>query len=138
MMLITHNFRYASGLLARGVTIKVTPRGSTTVLDTLVTDQQGFLSVDLSPGAYDWWYEAADYRVPFDVAPSTVVPTYVHTQSSPAASWLVEHNRGTRPTVKLFTDDDGDESVYTDVHYIDDNSLIVEWPAPTSGLAYVN
>jgi hypothetical protein len=73
-MLITNNFRYASGLLARNVQIAVTPQDSTTVITNLVTDQQGFVSVDLPPGQYDWWYQAGDYRVPFEVAstPTTV------------------------------------------------------------------
>jgi hypothetical protein len=73
-MLITNNFRYASGFLARGVQIAVTARDSTTVIANLVTDQQGFLSIDLPPGQYDWWYQADNYRVPFEVAttPTTV------------------------------------------------------------------
>lgn len=137
-MLVVHNFRYASGLIAKGVTIRVTPRNSPTILQTLVTDQEGLLSTDLSPGSYDWWYDAVDYRVPFDVTAAAIVPTYVHHQSSAAAQWMVEHNRGTKPTVTLFTDDDGDQSVYTDVHYPDDNSVIIDWPLPTSGYAYIN
>lgn len=137
-MLVVHNFRYASGLIARNVDIKVTPRNSTVIVADLVTDQQGMLAVDLGPGSYDWWYQAEDYRVPFDVATANIVPTFVFHQSAPAAQWLVVHSRGTKPTVTLFTDDDGDESVYTDVHYPDDNQVIIDWPAPTAGWAYIN
>lgn len=137
-MLVVHNFRYASGLIARGVTIKVTPRNSTVVLATLVTDQEGLLTIDLAPGSYDWWYEAVNYRVPFDVLPSEVIPTFVHHQTQAAAQWQVQHNRGVKPTVTLFTDDDGDQSVYTDVHYPDDTQVLIDWPAPTTGWAYIN
>lgn len=61
-----------------------------------------------------------------------------HHQTSPAATWTIPHNRDTKPDIVLLTDDDGDERVYTDVSYPDDATVVVEWPAPTTGWAYIN
>ena len=61
---------------------------------------------------------------------------YEHHQIAAAASWTVVHNLGYRPNVWLFIDSAPDELVHTDVTYIDDNTVYVEWPSPESGWAY--
>lgn len=61
------------------------------------------------------------------------VPPFI--QSTPAASWNINHGLGRYPTVLLFTDSDGDQPVETDVHYTDVNNIIVIWPSPESGRA---
>lgn len=73
--------------------------------------------------------------------PGTGVPgppggEYVHTQTSPAATWTVVHNLNTRPAMVLFLDTDPSEQVYTDVTYPDLNTAVVEWPTPVAGIAY--
>lgn len=65
-----------------------------------------------------------------------VIPVKHH-QSSAAATWTIIHNRNNRPDVVLFTDDTGNERVYTDLTYPDDNTVVVEWPSALTGWAYV-
>lgn len=57
-------------------------------------------------------------------------------QASPAATWTAIHNLGTNPAVTLFADDDPLHPTYTEVDYPDLNTVIVVWPAPTSGWIY--
>lgn len=64
-------------------------------------------------------------------------PAIEFRQSVPAAQWTIPHDRDTKPDVVLLTDDDGTERVFTDVDYPDNATVIVTWPAPTSGWAYI-
>ena len=61
---------------------------------------------------------------------------YVHTQSSPAASWPVTHNLGKLPAVEVI--DTGDSVVIPDVHYVDVNNVSLGFGSPTSGKAVFN
>lgn len=72
-----------------------------------------------------------------NVPPPVVVPAFKHHQTSPAAEWTLVHNRNTKPDVVLIPDTDGDERVYTDVTYPDESTVLVEWPSPTTGWAYI-
>lgn len=65
MALVRQSFRYASGPVAKNVTVHVVSRNTNTVLQTLVTDVLGSVVTDLEPGAYDFLY--GGLRVPFDV-----------------------------------------------------------------------
>lgn len=58
-------------------------------------------------------------------------------QATPAATWTWVHNLGGYPPIALFADDDPDEQCFTDITYTDANTVLIEWPAPTSGWAYV-
>lgn len=62
--------------------------------------------------------------------------TYSHHQTTPAATWAVTHNLGRKPAVLLLPDDSPTQPVWTDVTYLDDNTLIIEWPAAVSGWAH--
>jgi hypothetical protein len=62
--------------------------------------------------------------------------TYVHTQSSPAATWTISHNLGRRPSVTVV--DSAGSVVIGEVTYLSDNSLRVEFSAGFSGQAYLN
>lgn len=136
--LVTRNFRHASGTPAKFKTVMVTARGSSTALQTLTTDQTGFVSTYLEPGQYDWLVD--DYRTPFDVtAPVTVSPSppFIHTQSTPAATWTIPHNRGTKPDLVITLDTEPESRVYTDVTYPDLNTAVVELPSASTGKAYI-
>lgn len=54
-----------------------------------------------------------------------------------AATWTVVHNLGRKPPVVLELASDPAGVYITDVTYPDLNTLVVEWPAPESGKAYV-
>lgn len=62
--------------------------------------------------------------------------TYVHTQSSAATVWTINHNLGKYPTVTVI--DSGDNVVIGDVTYLDINNLTVEFSAAFGGKAILN
>lgn len=70
------------------------------------------------------------------LAAGTAPPIKFH-QVAPAALWTITHNRNTKPDVVLISDDDGNERVFTDIEYPDEATILVEWPTPTSGWAYI-
>ena len=58
---------------------------------------------------------------------------YVHTQSTPAATWTIIHNLGRIPLsceVSI-----GDEVVYTDTSYPDTTTAVLTFASPQSGVA---
>lgn len=61
---------------------------------------------------------------------------YIHTQSTPSATWTVTHNMGKNPSVSI-VDSSGDE-VEGEVTYVSTNQLIITFSAPFSGVAYLN
>ena len=62
---------------------------------------------------------------------------YTHVQAVPAATWTIQHNLGRRPLPTLLPNDSNGRPVWADLIYPDDNTLVVEWPAPTAGTAYL-
>lgn len=61
---------------------------------------------------------------------------YVHTQSSPSASWTASHNLGKKPAVVVV--DSAEDVVYGDIRYIDDNTVTLTFSGAFSGKAYFN
>jgi hypothetical protein len=61
---------------------------------------------------------------------------YTHLQAVPSATWSVTHNLGKHPGVDVV--DTSGNTCIGDVHYIDDNSLLITFSAPFSGEAYLN
>jgi hypothetical protein len=88
------------------------------------------------PPEINWASEAWVLSQLASVVAGNVVPIKFR-QSAPAATWTIHHSRNTKPDVVLLTDGDGNERVYTDVSYPDDSTVVVEWPVPTSGWAYI-
>ncbi len=62
---------------------------------------------------------------------------YIHEQTTPAATWTIEHGLGSRPDLLLFLDSFPDEPVFTDVTYPDENTAVVEWPSEETGKVYI-
>ena len=62
--------------------------------------------------------------------------TYVFTQSSPSASWVVVHNLGRYPAVQVV--DSGGSMIVPDVHFDTANQITLMFGSPTSGKAYLN
>lgn len=62
--------------------------------------------------------------------------TFTWTQTAPSATWNVIHNLASYPAVTVV--DTGDTEVIPDLHYIDQNSLVLSFGSPTSGKAYLN
>ena len=62
--------------------------------------------------------------------------TFVFTQMVASSTWTINHNLGKRPSVSVVTS--GGDEVIGDVHYIDDNNLIVTFTFMFAGVAYLN
>jgi hypothetical protein len=61
---------------------------------------------------------------------------YVHTQSSPSASWVIDHNLGRKVHVTLL--DPLGRVVYSDVEHGSDNQATVIYPTPVAGYAVIS
>ncbi len=61
---------------------------------------------------------------------------FVHTQSTPAATWVIDHDRGRRVHVSLLND--SDEVVFSDIEHGSLNQTTITFPAPTTGVAIIS
>jgi hypothetical protein len=62
--------------------------------------------------------------------------TYTHSQSIPAASWVITHNLHKHPSVTIV--DSAGEKVYGDITYDSQDQITVDFSAAFSGTAYLN
>jgi hypothetical protein len=63
-------------------------------------------------------------------------PTYIHTQSTSAIIWNIEHNLGKFPSVTVV--DSGDSVVEGEIDYVDNNNVTLTFSGAFSGKAYLN
>jgi len=61
------------------------------------------------------------------------VTAYVHTQSTPATTWTINHNLGFRPTVELL--DSGSQEIDGEISHPTVNQTVVTLSPATAGLA---
>lgn len=66
-------------------------------------------------------------------APGASGPSHVHTQSSPSATWVINHNLGFKPAVALVTV--GGVEMFADVVHTNSNQVTVLFVQPTAGTA---
>lgn len=66
---------------------------------------------------------------------SNVLISHAHVQSTPAASWLIDHSLNRKPSVALVV---GGKLVLTDVEYPSNSRVTVLWPVPTVGEAHLS
>jgi len=69
--------------------------------------------------------------------PGPAGATYVHTQSTPAASWNISHGLNTVPAVVWMLDSVPSEPVWVDYTVVDLNNISVSWNSAESGKAYL-
>lgn len=62
--------------------------------------------------------------------------TFIFTQSSASASWLIVHNLGQYPSVTVV--DSAGTLVDGDITYVDSNTVRVDFTAGFAGVAYLN
>lgn len=65
-----------------------------------------------------------------------VITTFVFTQSSASASWLIVHNLGQYPSVTVV--DSAGTLVDGDITYLDANTVRIDFSAAFGGKAYLN
>lgn len=78
--------------------------------------------------------------IQFDANTGLWVPRairYTHVQSASADTWSVNHNLGARPGGVTVVDS-GDNVVYGDVAYVDDNNLTITFSAAFGGKVYIS
>jgi Major tropism determinant N-terminal domain len=61
---------------------------------------------------------------------------YTFDQLAPSAAWVITHNLSMYPSVTVV--DTGNSVIVPDVHFVDDNQLVVIFGSPTSGKAYLS
>ena len=61
----------------------------------------------------------------------------VYEQTTPAATWIWQHNLNRRPPVVVRLSDAPTIQVFPDVEYLDANTISIEFPAPCSGNAEI-
>lgn len=71
------------------------------------------------------------------VGPAPSAPVVAHHQIVPAATWTVLHDLEGKPDINLFEDSEPLVPVFTDVSHPEPGVIVVEWPEPTTGWAYV-
>ncbi|MEB3277210.1 MAG: hypothetical protein VKM92_09625 [Cyanobacteriota bacterium] len=71
------------------------------------------------------WVDAADSS-----------PTYIHTQSTAANTWTINHNLGFKPSVELF--DSGSQEIDGHVVHTSNNQVVVTLTKAISGFARLN
>jgi hypothetical protein len=62
--------------------------------------------------------------------------SYTHSQLVASDVWTINHNLNKKPSVTIV--DDGENVVFADVKYINENSLTIIFTGATSGKAYLN
>lgn len=62
--------------------------------------------------------------------------TYFHTQSTPSATWTINHNLGFVPSTELFSS--GGEEIDGEVTHTSNNQTVVKFITPVSGFARMN
>lgn len=60
---------------------------------------------------------------------------HVHTQASPATTWVINHELGGYPSVTVV--DTASTTVIGEVSYVSTSQVVVEFTAPFSGYAYL-
>lgn len=63
--------------------------------------------------------------------------THHHVQASPSSNWIINHNLGRKPAVELFLTGDLDSPVWTDIEYPDELTVVIQFPDPATGHAYM-
>lgn len=62
--------------------------------------------------------------------------TYTHRQQVASKEWVITHNLGKKPAVTVV--DSGENKIFGDVIYVDENTIKLIFSAAFSGIAYLN
>ena len=67
---------------------------------------------------------------------SKATKQHIHTQIASSDEWFIEHNLGKMPKVTIM--DSAGTVVYGEIHYINDNIIIIRFTDAFSGIAVIN
>lgn len=84
---------------------------------------------------YEW--EESDYHLEQQIQSIAAGGgmSYTHTQSTPAATWVIDHHMGLIPTVVLV--DSTGQQMIAEIRYPSDQTIVVVHSAPYTGTAYL-
>ena len=80
--------------------------------------------------------ETTPITATFSISPNVQDLNYTHYQDTPQEKWIIKHNLGKYPVVTTVSS--AGDVVYGNVHYIDQNSLYIEFIGAFAGKAYIN
>lgn len=72
----------------------------------------------------------------FTIAPNIQDLNYTHFQDVPNDTWVVTHNLGKYPSVTII--DSAGDLVQTDIIYLDENTIKLEFNGAFAGKAFIN
>lgn len=110
--------------------------GTTPVDNPLNTDDFGMVSFWTAPGDYSITLAGDTFEV--WVSDSHTEPVWpgiwIHTQTTPATVWTIEHHFGVQPQVEVLV---GGQVVYATVAHPDDETTTISFGAATAGVAHL-
>lgn len=147
----TESYWYPDESFAVGVPYHVFPRLSN-VHAQLFQDQAGTIplpnpGVTAAGGVISFFTENGDYWlyingqafyliVDLDPNLTHVWPsTFRWEQAAPAMVWVINHGLNSFPSVNVL--DPGNEQLFGEVDYVDDDNLTITFSTPTSGVAFL-
>lgn len=84
---------------------------------------------------YEWEVEATALRQEIVDVATTGGVSFTHRQSSPAASWVIDHHMGLIPNVVIL--DDTGQQMVAEVRFPSDQTVVVVHSKPYTGTAYL-
>lgn len=68
--------------------------------------------------------------------PPGIVPSFDHTQNTPALAWIINHHLGFKPNIEIL--DTGGNELLTQVVHVSFHQAIAYFNSPTAGTARCN
>lgn len=84
---------------------------------------------------YQWEDEAASLHEEIAQVAAGGVASYTHHQTTPAATWVIDHHLGLIPSVFLL--DDNGQVMFGEIQYPSDQTVLIVHSAPYTGTAYL-
>lgn len=110
--------------------------GTSALSNPVPTDSDGLAEFYAAPGAFFTDIAGRLYVYAVDVAEADDAwpGTFVHEQTTAAATWTVGHHFGIEPSVQVVV---AGQVVEAEVSHTDDETTTISFGTPTSGVAYL-
>lgn len=118
------------------VPLRADKAGTTPLANPVMTNADGLVAFYAPPADYSVWIAGTVW--PLTVDPAETDPawpgTFIHTQSTPATTWTIDHWFGIEPSTTVLVDGQRAEA---DVQHPDGMTTVLTFGAPTPGVAYL-
>lgn len=112
--------------------------GTIPLANPVTTDATGFVDLWVENGDYWGYINGQAFYLIIDLDPNLthVWPSTFRWEQPVAQSvWVIAHGLNSRPAVSVL--DPGDQIIFGDVQYQDDDNLTIDFGTPISGVAYL-